>query len=315
MVGLVVLCIFLLLQGFETDATEIANTVDEIYSGNTPLLGWGHIPLCDEESRQAFAPSLGSFPKSGCWDLNVVKPADRVPIPRVRADELTANSIMENYLSRDIPVILTGLNISPDTLKTLSAVASKEDSHEVLRSGNPFHENFADNLLSGDLDTGLPFRNAVTWELQRIWGQDTGMHVPHVDVDQLSCNMYVDFSVQLSGQKIWMIQTYHNSSAAEAPLLKRHFGFSYISDRVFVGILQPGEVLLFVRSWQPHAVHYFEPDTYSAHGKVDFRSEGSRLFDLDAMRRRCGDHPQGCIIKAELQSCAASVHGMSHEEL
>ena len=179
------------------------------------LLGWGKVE-CSDEARSKFVPSSGALPSGkGCWDIHATAPEKRLQIPRLSmAGEVEAGAgansrlvarLMHEYLSRDIPVILTDTAFSSEELALLATEAplatpvSKQRRRRHATGGNAANAAQArggeeeaaqeEKVYSRVRRGGFPFplRSAgLEWVAETCWGQETGMHIPHTDPDGLA---------------------------------------------------------------------------------------------------------------------------------
>lgn len=259
--------------------------------------------------------------------------------PRVANGSLTARQLIDDYLSRDVPVVITGA-IAPESVELLKRLAPSMVSGFSSWADEPAASANARARIASHVRQHWPLQEeGLHWHLQsspgRLWG------CRH---DRLQCRLAA-WTTQLSlGDELrdWSLAgpalppysgsfAHVDSHCAPAwavgvngvkgwTLLKREhgdpaaFGDTYReSSTAYFVALEPGELMLVHTGWVSHAT---ESNTTANGADPAFSLHGNLYWQLDrlvpdlfgpaAMRRRCGEG--GCRLSAHTAAyCGAEI--------
>ena len=259
--------------------------------------------------------------------------------PRVANGSVAARELIETYLSRDVPVVLTGA-ISPESVALLKRLAPIMVSSFKSWADEPAASANARARIAAHVREQWPLQeDGLHWHMQsspgRLWGCRN---------DRLQCRLAAWTTQSSLGNELrdWSLAgpelppssgsfAHVDSHCAPAwalgvngvkgwTFLKREpgdptaFGDAYRESRTaYYVALQPGELMLIHTGWVSHAT---ESNTTAGGADPAFSLHGNLYWQLDqlvpdlfgpaAMRRRCGEG--SCRLSAHTAAyCGADI--------
>jgi hypothetical protein len=259
-----------------------------------------------------------------------------VEVVRLAAHETTAATMIDDYVSRDEPIVLTGalpheVDLDPfyDAAKSLAPEAVGQWDREPpasraarswitervraywpqLGSGGRLRwhlQSTSDARRLWGCRSGRVQCSIALWEIRSPLGVEAGgaRSSPHAGAEvHVDGHCLPAWSLQLRGSKTWTFLR-RRARAEPSPF---GTGFRNASEAV-VARVHPGELLVWANGWVPHSTESNESSS-SVHGVLVWPLEQMvpALFGPDAFRRRCGDATP-CVLGAYTHAyCGAEI--------